>query len=302
MGNSPPDEDELVILCDCADNAEAGLLRSLFESEDLFVQVTGEHHRAMVTSLGTHIRLPLWVKRRDLARAKELLEARERGELLLDAPALKALPEDRIPEGRRRRRRWMAGAILGFPIVMLALMTIAMWTHRHWGWGWVDYKNERLSASFPDTPHTSTRQIPDLQGVHFGLAVFVHDGRTGCDYSVTEEDHPMRAEALFTGARANMLKMFSASAYDFESPSLVDTLPARNVGLTGTFRSRAVELRARWIASPNGPVVGAMACPKGQLPEEDATKFFDSIHVFPQQRDPFGNPSGSASPTTRDEY
>lgn len=116
------DPDALVLLTACPNPATAALLRAKLEAAGVHVVLQGEQHRAMLGAPSADVEPRLMVKASELDEARAVVaeepteDTAERGP---EAPDFTVRP-DRDDEAwaarTRSRRRWMALAVLLFPL------------------------------------------------------------------------------------------------------------------------------------------------------------------------------------------
>jgi hypothetical protein len=81
MSRVVAEDQNLVVVRSCGDNAEAALLRSLLESRGIPAIVRGENHRSMLGAIGAYIELDVLVPKALLESASQLLRELDSGKL-----------------------------------------------------------------------------------------------------------------------------------------------------------------------------------------------------------------------------
>lgn len=102
--------EETEILARLGDPVEAGALRELLEGEGIPVAMPGLTHRSLFGMMGAFVDIVVRVPRKDLARAKELLE----GLRTASPPTEAEKPEERVRTDRLRRIAVFAALWLPF--------------------------------------------------------------------------------------------------------------------------------------------------------------------------------------------
>ncbi len=101
MSEPEEDQDEAVIVTRVRDPVRADLIRTLLESEGIWVTVPGSAHRGMLGIEGAFLELPVLVRRYDLERAEELIEMMENHDGLVSGADADG-DEDAAEEDARR--------------------------------------------------------------------------------------------------------------------------------------------------------------------------------------------------------
>lgn len=176
-----PDPDALVLLTACPDRETAALLQAKLQAAGLDVVLQGEQPR------GAHVEARLLVKASQLDQARALVVEEPTGDTEATdsaAPDLTARP-DRDDEAwaarSRSRRRWMALAVLLFPLAVL-LVPLTFGLLRHGPKHVVDSAELGYRVVFPGVEPTSEWGPPGPVRVH---ADHGRDPRTGIEYAVT---------------------------------------------------------------------------------------------------------------------
>jgi hypothetical protein len=182
-----PDPDALVLLTACPDPETAALLKAKLQGAGLHVVLQGEQHRAMLGALGAYVEPRLLVKASELDQARALVVEDPTGAMLATdpgAPDLAARP-DRDDEAwaarGRRRRRWLALAVLLFPLVV-ALVAVALGSLRGRPRHVVDSAELGYRVVFPGVEPSSSWGPPGPVRVHADQG---RDPRTGVEYVVS---------------------------------------------------------------------------------------------------------------------
>jgi len=182
-----PDPDALVPLTACPDSQTAALLKAKLEGAGLHVVLQGEQHRAMLGTLGAYVEPRLLVKASQLEQARALVVEDSSGpvtETDPGAPDLTAHP-DRDDEAwaarARRRRRWIALAVLLFPVVA-ALVPLTLEALRGRPGHVVDSAQLGYRVVFPGLEPSSSWGPPGPVRVHTDQG---HDPQTGIEYAVS---------------------------------------------------------------------------------------------------------------------
>jgi hypothetical protein len=182
-----PDPDALVLLTACPDPETAALLKAKLQGAGLQVVLQGEQHRAMLGALGSYVEPRLLVKASELDQARALIvddPTAAIAETDPGAPDLTARP-DRDDEAwaarSRRRRRWIALAVLLFPALLL-LVPVAVVTARGRPGHVVDSAELGYRVVFPGVEPTSAWGPPGPVRVH---AAQGQDPRSGIQYAVS---------------------------------------------------------------------------------------------------------------------
>lgn len=102
MADPEEDQDEAVIVTRVRDPVRADLIRTLLESEGIWVTVPGSAHRGMLGIEGAFLELPVLVRRYDRARAEELIAAMETHDGLVSGGGDDGDDEDSAEEDARR--------------------------------------------------------------------------------------------------------------------------------------------------------------------------------------------------------
>ena len=182
-----PDPDTLVLLTACPDPESAALLKAKLQGAGLHVVLQGEQHRAMLGVLGPDVEPQLLVRASELDQARALIAPDPGGAMVEADPGAPDLasPPDRDDEARaslsRRRRRWMALAVLLFPALVL-LVPVAVVAVRGRSGHVVDSAELGYRVVFPGTVPTSAWGPPGPVRVHADQA---EDPRTGIQYAVS---------------------------------------------------------------------------------------------------------------------
>jgi len=182
-----PDPDALVLLTACPDPETAALLKTKLQAAGLHVVLQGEQHRAMLGAPGAYIEPRLLVKASELEQARVLIVDDPTGSsaaIDVGAPDLTTVP-DRDDEAwaarRRSRRRWMALAVLLFPLA-LGGVAIPLGVLRGGPKHVVDSVELGYRVTFPGVEPTSTWGPPGPVRIH---ADHGQDPRTGIEYVVS---------------------------------------------------------------------------------------------------------------------
>jgi hypothetical protein len=182
-----PDPDALVLLTACPDPETAALLKAKLEGAGLHVVLQGEQHRAMLGALGSSVEPRLLVKGSELDQARALIVDDPTAALAESAPGEPDLTTrpDRDDEAwasrARSRRRWIALAVLLFP-VLLALVPVTLAALRARAGHVVDSAELGYRVVFPGVEPSSSWGPSGPVRVHADQG---HDPRTGIEYAVS---------------------------------------------------------------------------------------------------------------------
>lgn len=182
-----PDPDALVLLTACPDPETAALLKAKLQAAGLHVVLQGEQHRAMLGAVGAYVEPRLLVKASEIEQARALVieePTDDTAERDPRAPDLEARP-DRDDEAwaarGRSRRRWMALAVLLFPLAA-GLVPVTLGVLRGRPKHVVDSAELGYWVVFPGVEPTSGWGPPGPVRIH---ADHGRDPRTGIEYAVS---------------------------------------------------------------------------------------------------------------------
>jgi hypothetical protein len=288
-------DDDLVLLLQCEELAEAELLRGLFEADGLFVNLSGAHHKSVMSFAGPDIQVGIWVRRGDEARARELLAQRDAEALSLDAepppPAEGEAGveyEEGLPDSeetleararrRRSRRKLAAWTLLAGPLLLFGGVAAIPVVRHSLRVDWYRLDTSQLEARFPLAPYHSSPYGERLRTDHYQSAQL----RSRCMFDlVVKETAPLdqAGAAAWFDAAAEQLENGMAAPFAHGMDETLQGHAARRLDTQGQVGGEDVTARVRWVAGAKGVAVQSVVCPRGEFAEGDAKAFFDSLKI-----------------------